>query len=495
MPLDPSIILAAGNIQGPSQSDVMSAFGFAQQVRQMQRQEQGQNALRQIFSDPNSIDPTTNLPTPKAVQSIMQIDPDMGIKMQDASLEALVRRAQIHHEQTETGATTFNFMGQAAGVGYNAYQDALKAGKPEADAIAAGQAARNAAVQNNGGIIGDDIASGITAKPFDPRGALALARTNKEFVVQQHDAATEDIAGRRLDEADRHDRASEAHANATEAIALASLNRRDDTGWTVLTDPSHKDDKGNPTQYRYNPRTAEATTLDGKPYTPQGASRIGGGGTGAPRSAAAAYIQKYMADNPGATSDDIAKAASRFRLGQSEAGTIGTRAGAADVASTEVDVFAKQALDASNALPRSEVSDVNKVLQAWDTHTSNPQMRQLMIAADALVNARARAISPTGSPHVNDQIEGRQLLSAAFARGDFAAAVQQMQREAEGVRASTQAAINNFDAQQRGSGKPAPSAPAGGITPVRTPDEAARLPKGAHYSRPGDPPGSYRVKQ
>ena len=50
--------------------------------------------------------------------------------------------------------------------------------------------------------------------------------------------------------------------------------------WELLTDPNTKDAQGNPVQYRYNAQTEEATTLDGKPYTPTGAGKIPGSPTG-----------------------------------------------------------------------------------------------------------------------------------------------------------------------------------------------------------------------
>lgn len=205
--------------------------------------------------------------------------------------------------------------------------------------------------------------------------------------------------------------------------------------WQVLTDPKAG------TQYRYDVNSGRAFTFDGKPYIPQGAAKIAGG---SPRSPAMVYMGKFLEEHPNASVDEVQTAANKFRTGQSEAGTIGTRSGAADVASQEVSVFAKQARDASSALPRTEYAALNSALQSWDMKTSNPNLRKLMIASDALVNARARAISPTGSPHVNDQLEGRKMLSAAFAKGDFEAAVDMMAQEAEGVRSSTKASKDEF---------------------------------------------------
>ena len=485
MPADTSIILDAGNIQGPSPNNLLSMFDLAQQVQKAKQDTAKKNALLSTFADPNSVDPNTGVPTPQAIRKVMAVDPEMGLKLQDDALGAQVKRAQAAHYQTEAGKNNFDFMSSVAGVGFDAYDAAKKAGKSDADAIAAGQAARNEAAKNNGGVVGDDIVDGITGKPFDPAGARALAGTNKEWSAQRHQTATEDIAQQRLDQADTREDAREKEANRQFQAIMARINQSGDAKWQVLTDPKTQ------TQYRYNPTTGQSTTLNGREaYEPGGAAKLAGGS--APRSAAAAYIQKYMQDNPGATADDISSAASKFRLGQSEAGTIGTRAGAADVAAKDVEIFAKQARTASEALKRTDGALANEVLQKWDMNTKNPELRKLMIAADALVNSRARAISPTGSPHVNDQLEGRKMLSAAFAKGDFEAAVQQMEAEAAGVYQATRETKQSFVDEGKSAKK---DAAASKVTAVSDEGAYNALPKGSWYSKPGDPPGTHRVKQ
>lgn len=481
MPADTDIILSAGNIKGPDPNTLVSMFSLAQQVQAAKQESVKKNALLQAFSDPNSVDPATGTPTPQAIRKVMTVDPQMGLKLQDDALTAQVTRAQAAHYKTEAGKNNFDFMSGVAGVGYDAYDAAKKAGKSETDAIAAGQTARNEAAKNNGGVVGDDIVDGITGKPFDPAGARALAGTNKEWSAQRHQTET-------LDRQVSHDDAMEKHSQAMEDLARRGQNIRIDTGqaakWQVLTDPKSQ------TQYRYNPETGQSTTLNGKEaYEPGGAAKLGGGS--APRSAAAAYIQKFMQDNPSATADEISSAASKFRMGQSEAGTIGTRAGAADVAAKDVEIFAKQARTASEALKRTDNALANEVLQKWDMNTKNPELRKLMIAADALVNSRARAISPTGSPHVNDQLEGRKMLSAAFAKGDFEAAVQQMEAEASGVYQATRETKQAFVDEGKNSKKDA----APKVTAVSDEGAYNALPKGAWYSKPGDPAGTHRVKQ
>lgn len=496
MPTDPNIILGINQDPGLHANDLVSMFDFAQQVKQVKQQDATQNALKQIFTDPSSVDESTGLPNAKAIRGVMAVNPDMGIKLQDASLEAQAKKLQIQHSLTDQGKTRFGFMAQTAGAGYDAYQDAKDAGKSESDAVAAGQAARNAAAKNGGGIVGDDVVDGITGTPFDPAGAKALAATDKEWATLQHQRTEDKNTDRRLDQGDKRLDQEDKRSDQQHDAEMARLDQSQSAKWQVLTDPAHKGPDGKdipPMQYRYNPETGESTTLDAKAaYSPAGAQKLGGGTTGNPRSAASAYIQKYMTENPGATSDDIAKAASTFAVEQSEGRTVGTRSGAADVAANEVSVFAKQALDASKAVPRPDLKALTGLIQAGETQDSDPDLQKLLIATDALVNARARAISPSGSPHVSDQIEGRKLLSTAIGKLGYEAGVAQFQKEAEGVLESTR----QSKAGLQGGSKPdvQPAQAANGISTPATKADYDALKSGTHYSKPGDAPGTYRVK-
>lgn len=169
-------------------------FDFAQKAQQYRQQQASRNALLGVLSNPDSIDPNTNLPTQKAAGQILRLAPEEGIKLQGEILDAQVKRAQQEHLKTEASKQNWDFMTSAAGIGVNAYDDAKKAGKSDDDARAAGQAARNDAVKNNGGVIGDDVADGIISKPFDPMSARALAKANSEYTTAQHDATTNRVA-------------------------------------------------------------------------------------------------------------------------------------------------------------------------------------------------------------------------------------------------------------------------------------------------------------
>lgn len=429
---DPDIILAAGNINDPGKQEqgLISMFSLAQAVRKANQEQQRTNALRNIFTNPASVDANTGLPTPQAIRGIMTVDPEMGVKLQDDALAAQVRRAQAQHYQTEAGKNNFDFMSSAAGIGYDAYAAAKKAGKSEQDAIAAGTAARNDAVKNNGGVIGDDIANGIMGKPFDPAGARALAGANKEWSTRMSQEAAQERQDKATAERERHDIAMEEHGD--KALA-AALSRSEEGKWQILHDSKTGSD------YRYNPETTQATTLDGKPYTPQSAAKVGSGGaeftpkmgelmaataeqgvsipTGFRSKAQQIQLYQGLLDrNPDKTPDEIAK---MLKTGQIEFGaqkketqTAAGIAGKVEVAANELNRFVPLVRKASADLERSDFKTLNKLVQTADSEISDPKLKTLKGYIVGTLNAYD-VLAARGGTDKEKRAENReQLLSA-----------------------------------------------------------------------------------
>jgi hypothetical protein len=76
---------------------------------------------------------------------------------------------------------------------------------------------------------------------------------------------------------DLMDKAQAANPKMTRGEAYAAAKaqlRAGSGGWVVMTDPVNKDASGNPIQYRYNPNTGQATTLNNEPYQPGGAQKL-----------------------------------------------------------------------------------------------------------------------------------------------------------------------------------------------------------------------------
>ena len=476
MPTDPQIILDAGNIQGPNpqqqEQGLVSMFGLAQAVKQSRLQDQRTNALRDAFTNPDSVDPSTGLPTPVAIRKVMSVDPELGVKLQDDTLEAQVKRAQAQHYKTEAGKNNFDFMSTAAGIGYDAYTAAKKNGKSEDDALMAGRTARNDAVTNNGGVIGDDIADGIISKPFDPAGARALAGSNKEWLAEQRGEQQADEAAKRDKLAG--DRLAYQEEHGDKMIA-AALSRGEGGKWIVQHDPKTN------TDFRYNPETAQATTLDGKPYTPQAANKEGGGGSGGeftPKMGAlmaataeqgvslptgfrskAQQIELYQGlldRNPDKSPDEIAK---MLKTGQIEFGaqkketqTAANIAGKVQVFANELDKNLPLLRAAAKDVPRGNWVDLTKLIQTGDEHISDPKLKTLK----GYINSTMQAYDGLGSRGGMDKDKreaNRKLLLSADGPEAFEAQLKVFENEAKIAKDSAYEATKSPELEDKSGAK------------------------------------------
>jgi hypothetical protein len=477
-------------------------------------QDQRTNALRDAFTNPDSVDSTTGLPTTNALRKVMAVDPELGVKLQEDTLDAQVKRAQAQHYKTEAGKSNFDFASSAAGIGYNAYDAAKKAGKPETDAIAAGQAARNEAAKNNGGVISDDLEDQIVGSPFDPAKALALASSNSEFAKSRSEAAATERADKNIDLGNRRLDYQEKHGDE---VLAAALNRGEQGKWQVLTDPTQKDAKGNPIQYRYNPETGQSTTLDAsQPFKPGGAAKMGGGGQGGeftPKMGAlmaataeqgvslptgfrskAQQIELYQGlldRNPDKSPDEIAK---MLKTGQIEFGAQKKETQTAANIAGKVQVFANELYknlpllrSAAKDVPRGNWVDLTNLLQTADTHISDPKLKTLK----GYINSTMQAYDGLGSRGGMDKDKreaNRKLLLSADGPEAFEAQLKVFEKEAQIAKDSAYEATKSPELD-------APPSNAGhGIAAPSSKADYDALPSGAHYSKPGDAPGTYRVK-
>lgn len=427
------IILAAGDLNNPMR--YLSLAKMAQDVQSQQRAVAGQNALRQLFSDPNALDPQGNL-TPQAQAKVMQIDPATGMEFRKSALDDQVRRAQQQHEQTETGKIKFQAMGTIASVGVDAYNEAKKQGKSEQEALAAGAAARNEAAKANGGMLGEQDITGIISQPFDPMKAEALARTNPEWVKQRGET-----------EKERHDVATEQLGEEREDRLIAAVGSKPKAGWELFTKPDGS-------VIRVNKDTGETAALGDDT---KGISKVGssGGGGFTPEMgdlmAAMAEVgvsipagmrskaqqiktlQGLLDRHPKNTPDEIAD---MIKTGQIELGaqkketqTAAGIAGKVQVFANELDKNIPLLREASKAVPRGEWTDLNKLIQTGDTHISDPKLKTLKGYIVSTLNAYD-ALAARGGTDKDKREINRQLLLGSDGPEAFEAQLKVFENEA-----------------------------------------------------------------
>lgn len=459
MALDPSVILQ-GNQPGIDPAVLVTAYNLQQQVQKNQQAQQTQNALKAIYADPASLD-DKGLPTTNALAKISRIDPNIGLqtvqqvaKAKDQMLQ--YDDAQLDHveKQSQHYADTVAIPAQQA------YEDTFAATGNRDAAIAAGQRAMATGrdqIAKDGWHTEDQLNQHPTT--FDPvqndasleqfktwRDARKEAAAEKAKAEDEKRKEAADAAKAAKDEADaaRRDREdkdreakedrqfdlSEAHLGLEERRAAAAEGGANK--WEILTDPKTSE------QYRYNPVTAQATDLAGKPYTPAGAQKMDSGG-GA-HSGIAMAIKQFSKENPKATAADIADFAAQYGAGVREQGAIGQRTGQVEFSAGELDNAAVLSKDAYNKLPRGQFLTFNKLRQKVETETGSPEQAAAYAADNAVVNTYARMVSPTGSGTESDKSHAREMLNTAQSHEAHDAVVNQLMKEGEAAQAGAKQA-------------------------------------------------------
>lgn len=109
--------------------------------------------------------------------------------------------------------------------------------------------------------------------------------------------------------------------------------------------------------------------------------------------------------------------------------SIGTRAANISLAANEANNMIPIALKASEAVPRGEWMPWNKMVQAYQTGTSSPELARFVAATNSLVNAYVRAVSPSGVPTDSMREHAYSMLNSAQSAKAYQAVTSIMQDE------------------------------------------------------------------
>lgn len=109
--------------------------------------------------------------------------------------------------------------------------------------------------------------------------------------------------------------------------------------------------------------------------------------------------------------------------------TLGTRTANIELAATEFQQVLPVVQEASRAVSRTQYPDLNRIIQAYNEKTGDPNIVKFGGGVNTLINLYARAISPTGVPTVSDKDHAREILNRAWSQGQFDAAVGMMRQE------------------------------------------------------------------
>ena len=143
-------------------------------------------------------------------------------------------------------------------------------------------------------------------------------------------------------------------------------------------------------------------------------------------------VRKRMAELNAAAGETGVQQANRnaeFFGAKASQRTLGTKQANIELAATEFEQVLPIIQKASQAVSRTNYPDLNRVIQAFEQKTGDPNVVAFGGGINTLVNLYARAISPQGVGTVSDKDHARELLSKAWSQGQFDAAVGMMKQE------------------------------------------------------------------
>lgn len=461
--LDPSLIAATGQINDPMKGatlrELLARTQLTQQQAQMgQQQMQGQNTLRSIFANPKSLDPATGMPTTDAMRQIMAVDPSTGMQLrqqQSQLAEQDLRRQGVNADLVQK-VTSLGL--DAADESLGVYDAAIKAGQSPQAAQAQAQAVYGDHVDKLGksGLISNQQFD-LIPKQFDPVKSRAALITAKDRAILDDKKQTEDRDDAKFKTQLDLDKARLGLESERVGIEAANAGKK---GWSL----GEVDDPANPGKkipVRVNADTGEVAPIDAKGLTKLGGS--GGTSVGAPenvkfvdkdgkpqtamaiydkqnkqwldaeggrpiegtgiekvsmsppRSPQAMALQKYLEENPNATSADIqkfsAQGVARSAAQRSlEAGPIGAQLKSLGVAVDHLNTLR----DLNAAFNGGDEKTIAAAKAAWEREFGTPAPTNMDLAAQFVAPELIKAIE--GSP---GGVAERDELAASFkaARG------------------------------------------------------------------------------
>ena len=224
---------------------------------------------------------------------------------------------------------------------------------------------------------------------------------------------------------------------------------------------------------------------DKSPY-----ANIGRGAQGAENLAALRKEVMTQARERGLGGADLAALNAEFSGLQAGERTLGTRTANVEMAASEAQQMMPIALAASARVDRTQYPTLNKIKLAVDKGVGDENVVRFNQANNALVNTYARAISPSGTPTVSDKEHAREILETAYSKGQYAAAVDQMQQEIAAARRSPGSVRGEFRGAISGKTSGVAAVPDAPNSPQpksqmlpkpKTPADAAKLKPGTHF--------------
>jgi hypothetical protein len=415
MPIDASIPLQVHSLKIPTAMEVMSLRDLAtrsqineQNLQEKQMEVKKRNNLLQITQSPGFSDPNSGTPTPQGIAAYTRIDPEGGIKLSQMAQQMNIQNMAIDEKRT---AVKRNIL-----TGYvDSYQRNLQL---TGDKVQAEKQAREEAMASiqEGKKSGHFAAQGFSANELEHElpppdvartAVLAMGGKVSEPPLPQHIVASTKDTSTGLG---FYDSKTKQFLQDAEGKVIAAPPTLQATMANVQIPQSDKE------------FWADVIRKGGS--LPPGLARSGVG---------AKLVSEVMQEVPktGIKPNEMLANQAEFVGEKAGQRTLGTRTANIEMAATEARGLADLARTASDEWNRSDIRSFNDLQRIAQDKTKSPELRRAVGATTSFINAYARAINPQGVGTVADKEHAMQMISPAFAKGDYAAAIDQLIKEIE----------------------------------------------------------------
>ncbi len=134
------------------------------------------------------------------------------------------------------------------------------------------------------------------------------------------------------------------------------------------------------------------------------------------------------------------------------------------MANNEAQFMMPIAVAASEKVDRTQYPHLNSIIEAVDRGTGDENVVKFFTAVNSLVNAYARAVTPVGASTDDQRKHARDVLDAAYSKGQFRAATDTMKLEMQAALAAPGAVKTELRQTFTGTGPGMPAAPGASAT-------------------------------
>lgn len=416
MPVDAQIPLSIHPLKIPSALEVMSLRDLAtrsqineQSLEQKTRENQQQNALLQLLQNPQSVDQSTGRLTPQALAGITQINPEKGIALEHQQKSLTLQDMQFNDKKMQIGRNWEE-------AGLNAYDRVLQQTGNKDEAMKAFSSARSETIdeQERNGML---KSAGFSQAEID--------RAKQQQRAPEQTRALVTAMGGKVEVPPKIEHVTSVNKESPTGLAFFDPRTReflkDSQGKIIPAPPTLQATMAN-AEISPEDKAFWADIIRKGGSLPPGLARSGVG---------AKLVSEVMKEVPKGNTQPADVIANQAELVGIKAGqrTIGTKQAQIEMAVTEAKNMAPLALQASNAVDRTKYPTLNSFLLAAEKGTGDENVVRLGVATNSLINIYARAINPTGVATVSDKDHARELLAAAWSKGQYAAGVDQLMKE------------------------------------------------------------------